>query len=274
MRIGGTGAGHVVRRAGRRRGGVTGGNPGDDAGTRLVRRVRVGREFVRLDERRRSAAVTSVTIASDSTEALSSRAISETLGLYESHMPDVFRTPAITRAEASGYEECGFEIVSVLRLLTHDLERLRELPRSVVPTSRPRRSRIGECVDVDRRAFGVDHCFDRLDLLAALDATTRSRLRVVSARRETAARQDLAGFAITGRAGPRGYLQRVAVDPAHAGGGIGTALVVDALRWCRARGVTKVVVNTGTDNERALALYRRLGFVDTPLDLLLMERRG
>lgn len=274
MRIGGTGAGHVARRAGRRRGGVTGGTPGEDAGTRLVRRVRVGPEFVRLDERRRNAAVTSVTIASDTTEALSSRAIAQTMGLYEPLPPDIFRTPAITRAEASGYEECGFEIVSVLRLLTHDLERLRELPRLAIPTGRPRRSRIGACVEVDRRAFGVDHCFDRLDLLAALDATTRSRLRIVSAPGDTATHRQLDGFAITGRAGPRGYLQRVAVDPAHAGRGLGTALVVDALRWCRARGVTKVVVNTGTDNERALALYRRLGFVDTPLDLLLMERRG
>lgn len=215
-----------------------------------------------------------MTIASDTTEALSSRAIAQMLELYAPHPPDTFRTPAITRAEAAGYAECGFEIVSVLRLLTHDLERLRELPRVAVSTERTRMSRIGVCVDVDRRAFGVDQCFDQLDLLAALDATARSRIRVVPTAGDTATRRGIAGFAITGRAGPRGYLQRVAVDPAHAGHGLGSALVVDALRWCRARGVTKVVVNTGIDNERALALYRRLGFIDTPLDLLLMEHRG
>lgn len=274
MRIGGARTGHVARRAGRRRNRITGGPSGEDVGTRLVRRLRVGPEFVRLDERRRNAAVTSVTIASDTTEALSARAIAQMLELYAAHPPDIFRTPAITRAEATGYADCGFEVISVLRLLTHDLERLRELPRRTVLTDRTRLSRIGACVDVDRRAFGVENCFDRLDLLAALDATTRSRLRVVPAARDAATGPDLAGFAITGRAGPRGYLQRVAVNPSHAGCGLGTALVVDALRWCRARGVAKVVVNTGTDNERALALYRRLGFVDTPLDLLLMERRG
>ncbi len=273
MRIGGTGAGQVARGAGRRRDRITGGPPGDDAGTRLVRRLRVGPEFVRLDERRRNSTVTSVTIASDTTEALSAGAIAQTLELYAQRPPDHFRTPAITRAETAGYAACGFEVISVLRLLTHDLERLRDLPRPKVSTDRTRISRIGACVDVDRRAFGVDQCFDRLDLLAALDATTRSRLRVVSTP-GGATRLDLAGFAITGRAGPRGYLQRVAVDPAHSGHGLGTALVVDALRWCRTRGVAKVVVNTGTDNERALCLYRRLGFIDTPLDLLLMERRG
>lgn len=274
MRIGGTGAGHVARRAGRRRDRNTGGSLGDEAGTRLVRRLRSGPEYVRLDERRRNTAITSVTIASDTTEALSSRAIRQMLELYAPDPPDVFRTPAITHAEATGYAECGFEIISVLRLLTHDLERLRELPRARGATERTRLSRIGSCVDVDRRAFGAEQSFDRLDLLAALDATSRSRLRVVRMPGHAATRADLAGFAITGRAGPRGYLQRVAVDPALAGRGLGTALVVDALRWCRARGVSKVVVNTGTDNQRALALYRRLGFIDTPLDLLLMERRG
>ena len=274
MRIGGTGAGHVARRAGRRRDRVTGGASGDDAGTRLVRRLRVGSELVRVDERRRDATVTSVTIASDTSEPLSSPAIAQMLEFYAPHPPDIYRTPAITRAESTGYAACGFETISVLRLLTHDLERLRELPRGGVSTDRTRMSRIGACVDVDRLAFGADRCFDRLDLLAALDATARTRFRIVPTPGDSATPRQLAGFAITGRAGPRGYLQRVAVDPAHAGHGLGTALVVDALRWCRARGVAKVVVNTGTDNERALALYRRLGFVDTPLDLLLMERRG
>ena len=124
MRIGGAGAGQVARRASRRRDRITGATPGDDAGTRLVRRLRVGPEFVRLDERRRNEAVTSVTIASDTTEALSSCAIGQMLDLYAAHPPDVFRTPAITHAEAAGYAECGFEIISALRLLTHDLERL------------------------------------------------------------------------------------------------------------------------------------------------------
>ncbi len=274
--MGGTWAGHVARRAGRRRDRITDGAPGEDVGTRLVRRLRVGSEFVRLDERRQSAAVTSVTIASDTTDALSAGVIRQMLDLYATVPPNVYRTPAITHAEATGYAECGFEVISVLRLLTHDLERIRELPRTTVTAERARTSRISACVDVDRRAFGPDQCFDRLDLLAALDATSRVRLRVVPSRPAPGRHggADLAGFAITGRAGPRGYLQRVAVHPGYEGRGFGTALVVDALRWCRTRGVAKVVVNTGTDNERALTLYRRLGFVDTPLDLLLMERRA
>ena len=125
-------------------------------------------------------------------------------------------------------------------------------------------------MDVDRRAFGPENSFDALDLRAALDATDRSRLRVAVLGH--GGHGAIVGFAVTGRDGTRGYLQRLAVDPGAAGSGIGSALVTDALRWCRARGVRRAVVNTESDNVRALRLYRRLGFVDIALDLLLLER--
>lgn len=238
----------------------------------MVRRVKVGAEFVRLDVRCRGTNITTVTIASDTTEPLTAETIANVVARYAVEPPQMFRTPAITRAEAFGYERCGFEVVSVLRLLTHDLEHLPRRSPLAVTSGQGRRIRIDHCVDIDRQAFGPDQSFDRLDLLAALDATTHSRLRIIMPNRSE--RTGPAGFAVTGRAGNRGYLQRVAVDPAEQGTGIGSALVIDALRWCRMHRVAKVVVNTATDNDRALALYRRLGFVDTALDLLLMERRA
>ena len=121
---------------------------------------------------------------------------------------------------------------------------------------------------IDEGAFGPQRCFDHHDLAAALDATERSRLRIAIDAIGTPI-----GFAITGRAGRRGYLQRLAVDPERTGNGIGAALVLDGLAWCQRRGVRRTVVNTQEDNGRALALYRRLGFVDMALDLLLLERQ-
>jgi len=48
--------------------------------------------------------------------------------------------------------------------------------------------------------------------------------------------------------------------------------VLDALRWAARRRVGRVLVNTQTTNERALDLYRRLGFVRTPTDLVVLTR--
>ena len=45
-------------------------------------------------------------------------------------------------------------------------------------------------------------------------------------------------YAITGRAGDIGYLQRLAVDPDHHHRGIGSALVLDSLGWARRRART------------------------------------
>ena len=63
----------------------------------------------------------------------------------------------------------------------------------------------------------------------------------------------IAGYAVTGRRGVRGYMQRLAVHTAHEGHGLGAALVLDGLRWLHKRKVQQAVVNTQSGNERALA---------------------
>ncbi|MGH9274339.1 MAG: GNAT family N-acetyltransferase, partial [Acidimicrobiales bacterium] len=102
----------------------------------------------------------------------------------------------------------------------------------------------------------------------ALGATPSARLRVV-------ARVDgegVIGYAITGRAGSRGYLQRLAVDPAAQRRGIGAALVIDGLRWLRRWGAHEVLVNTQVDNGAALALYEAMGFRRQPDGLAVLRR--
>ena len=82
----------------------------------------------------------------------------------------------------------------------------------------------------------------------------------------------LAGYAVAGRSLERGYLQRLAVDPAHQGHGLGTALVLDALWWLRRRGATSTLVNTQEANDAALALYERLGFRRQAEGLAVLHR--
>jgi RimJ/RimL family protein N-acetyltransferase len=67
-------------------------------------------------------------------------------------------------------------------------------------------------------------------------------------------------------AGPRKALRHrctlhLAVAKGWRGRGVGGALITTALDWCRARpDVTKVSLAVLADNQRAIALYERLGF--------------
>ena len=93
-------------------------------------------------------------------------------------------------------------------------------------------------------------------------ATPVRRLRVVSGVVNGAANaDDVVGYALTGRAGTAGYLQRLAVRPGAQGQGVGRALVLDGLHWLRRHRVERVLVNTQLANARALNLYLGVGFV-------------
>ncbi len=104
----------------------------------------------------------------------------------------------------------------------------------------------------------------------AVRATPAARVRV-AVRRDDPSR--IVGFAVTGRARRFGYLQRLAVHPAHQSLGVGSTLVLDALRWCRRWGVRRVAVNTQAGNVRALRRYVDLGFRQCDPELLICERR-
>ena len=60
--------------------------------------------------------------------------------------------------------------------------------------------------------------------------------------------------------GAQAHITRLAVHPEQQGQGIGTRLLEALITHFRARGAETITLNTQTDNEDALSLYRHLGF--------------
>jgi diaminopimelate decarboxylase len=54
----------------------------------------------------------------------------------------------------------------------------------------------------------------------------------------------------------------IAVAADRRGGGVGSALLAEALRWARSVGVEKIVLSVYPHNTAAISLYRKFGFVD------------
>lgn len=175
-------------------------------------------------------------------------------------------TAALPPAEQEPFLARGFTVRERLHLLTHDLEVLPTGP-DLLSTRLRRgwRRDYPAVLDLDDRAFSTFWRFDRDALVDARGATPSSQFRVAEA---TA----VVGYAIAGRATDTCYLQRLAVDPSHQGLGIGTALVIDALVWGRARRAQRMLVNTQVGNDGALALYERLGFRQVSGGLAVLER--
>jgi len=174
-------------------------------------------------------------------------------------------TPALHPTERAPFDACLFVVRAELELLARPLA---DLPGPVGRRlRRPHRADWDRLVEIDHAAFPPLWRFDRAGIDDALRATPSSRVRVALSDDDTPV-----GYAIAGRAGQRGYLQRLAVVPAAQGHGLGRALVVDALSWMATRGAHDAMVNTQTDNERALDLYVRLGFRREPDGLAVLGR--
>lgn len=174
-------------------------------------------------------------------------------------------TGALAPGEQAAFAAAGFEVRERLHLLAHDLADLPAPPPA--PLRRVRRGDRAAVLAVDGRAFPPFWRLDAGGLDDAVEATPVARFRVATGDHA------IVGYAICGRSGRRGYVQRLAVDPGHQGHGLGRALVVDGLRWMRRRGVTRAVVNTQHSNESALALYERLGFRRQPGGLAVLATR-
>lgn len=162
-------------------------------------------------------------------------------------------TSALAPAEQDAFLVAGFAVEEQLHLLGHDLARLPAVPRH--PLRRGRRRDRGAVLAVDRAAFPSFWRIDAAGLDEAVQATTRARFRVAPGP------SGVVAYAVTGRSGRRGFLQRLAVDPGCQRQGLGRALCVDGLAWLRRWRCERAVVNTQIGNDAAVALYESVGFV-------------
>ena len=173
-------------------------------------------------------------------------------------------TGALAPHEQQPFLAAGFGEHERLHLLSHDLTNLADRPRRP-PLRRGRKADRGPALAVDAVAFDPFWRLDCSGLQDAIDATPATRFRVAG--RDT----QLCAYAVSGRSERHGYLQRLAVDPAHQRNGHGRALALDALHWMRRHGVERAVVNTQLDNHAALELYRGLGFRLEPTGLAVLR---
>jgi ribosomal protein S18 acetylase RimI-like enzyme len=174
-------------------------------------------------------------------------------------------TGALHHGELGPFLAAGFEEHERLHLLRHDLSAI-PVPTTPVRLRRAWRRDHPAILDIDGRAFDDFWALDRGGLDDAVRATPTARFRVA------VPGSRIAGYAITGRAGGRGYLQRLAVEPSLHRRGIATSLIADALRWLRRGGANVAVVNTQVGNEAALSLYLASGFVAEPTGLTVLRR--
>ncbi len=173
-------------------------------------------------------------------------------------------TATLSVAERAAFYNVGFSDQERLRLLTHDLEKVPPLPP--VPLRRARRADRAAVIAVDAATFSAFWRLDDVGLDQAIGATPAARFRV------TTDGERIVGYAITGRAGREGYLQRLAIHPAAQRRGRGRALAIDGLHWLRRKGTARAVVNTQIGNAAAFELYVGLGFRPQPNDLAVLRR--
>ncbi len=170
-------------------------------------------------------------------------------------------TAAMPAHESAGFVAAGFRVSERLHILERPVTRRDRHAISLpdgVAFQRGRNADLDAVLAVDARSFGAFWQLDAAGVHDARTATSSARFRI--ARRDDA----IVGYAITGRQGRIGYLQRLAVDPDQRRTGVGTALVLDGVRWLARWRATLVIVNTQESNATALSLYETLGFRRKP----------
>lgn len=224
--------------------------------------LRFGDAWARLGPWRGGGRIAHLVVAPDA--PLSGEAVLTCLKRARAAGFEEVLTSAMGPAEEEPFMKARFTVRERLHLLTCAIDT--EPPGVTRPVARATRRDRGAVLALDDVAFDAFWRLGALGLRDALDATPVHQFRV------TRGNESLNGYAITGRAGSQGYLQRVAVHPDTQHQGWGTALVADAMHWLWRHGASRAFVNTQLENDAALALYESFGFRVLPAGLAVLGR--
>jgi ribosomal protein S18 acetylase RimI-like enzyme len=113
--------------------------------------------------------------------------------------------------------------------------------------------------------FSPDAEKQRVALQAILADAAKGRVFVARDGRNVVAMCSLLYTISTAEGGKAALFEDLVVAPEHRKRGIAAALLKHVIAHARADGVLRLTLLTDMQNERAQALYRRLGFVGSPM---------
>ena len=105
----------------------------------------------------------------------------------------------------------------------------------------------------------------RAALHAILSDPAKGKIYVARDGREVVAMCSLLYTISTAEGGRAALFEDLVVAPDHRKRGIGAALLKYVIEQARADGVLRLTLLTDMQNERAQAMYRRVGFVGSPM---------
>lgn len=113
--------------------------------------------------------------------------------------------------------------------------------------------------------FSADAEKQRAALQAILADPAKGRIYVAREGREVVAMASLLYTISTAEGGKAALFEDLVTAPEHRKRGIGEALLKHVVAQARAEGVLRLTLLTDMQNERAQAMYRRVGFVGSPM---------
>jgi len=117
----------------------------------------------------------------------------------------------------------------------------------------------------DEAEFQPDSGKQKRALEAILANPTIGRLFVAREGKRVVAMASLLYTVSTAEGGKAAWFEDLVVHPDERKRGIGEALLKHVVEQARAEGVMRITLLTEMQNERAQAMYRRVGFVGSPM---------
>jgi len=113
--------------------------------------------------------------------------------------------------------------------------------------------------------FSPDAEKQRAALQAILSDPAKGKVYVARDGREVVAMASLLYTISTAEGGKAALFEDLVTAPEHRKRGIGEALLKHVVAEARREGVLRITLLTDMQNERAQAMYRRVGFVGSPM---------